>query len=715
MTVSAATATTRPISAAPTNANSWDDPKDTYVIKNTRGKFNENLVKDLNSGKMTPDVNKIVEAVLSPGKAGLPKVQVKTFAVDGVQAKDIIFIQRVPPVLDGPNIVLYVPEKDGSSYQSFKTVEDMNAWLKIQANDTTSLKAFTRHFAQDSAPEKQGRVADTLIRFRSNDINAVVGPYANEGGDIFGRLDKEPSAPSAAVNGLTNLKEEHTSPEGRVLYSGLRPGGTKVFFEYDAYGNFQGEDKKGNFYFVKNGLNSPKPLVPMTESAFKQKVRNEALNNVGANDTRGLYEELLKHLEHPSAGIADALQAFGVNKNTADTVERYLDNPFSALLVDLNTNNQIGKVLGVDKQTMDSALKGAGDFAQGFVPYYGQARGLGSLLAKAIRNEPLSVEETRDLADNLALKPDSPALKNLPAPHTPGKPSLPALREPVESPAPEVKAKEAPPIEEPVAAVNHPGFKKVSFEGEEKYFVAETPDAGDGEHYLLRVEAPDDPTKLVSSSKVAKPDENGVWRRRGVSGGSVKAEVLNRIRNPLTPVLDEIAITDIPTTNANGVTQYQHDANHLAVMKRRDVLRKEFGLDNYGAVRSEVFQTKLARQVGTDRDANGKLYGQCAELAAYAAEKVKGVAKEQGYRTYMVQIPETNHTVVLLSKNSYRAGERVDWGREFKSDSITVDLWEGVLSKNNPGAADVLINASKKHGYTKGKPPASIQVEMKAH
>ena len=190
---------------------------------------------------------------------------------------------------------------------------------------------------------------------------------------------------------------------------------------------------------------------------------------------------------------------------------------------------------------------------------------------------------------------------------------------------------------------------------------------------------------------------------------------MNRVRNPLTPILDEIAITDVPTTNANGVTQYQHDANHLAVMRRRDVLRKEFGLDNYGAVRSEAFQTKLGKQVGVDRDAHGKLYGQCAELAAYAADKVKGVAKEQGYRTYLVQIPESNHTVVLLSKNNYRAGEKVDWGREFKSDSITVDVWQGALSKNKPGAADLLVNASKKHVYTANKPLSTIQVEMKTH
>ena len=82
-----------------------------HEVVNSKGTFIESVAKDLNSGRMTPDVNDMVEAVLSPGKASLPKVQVKTFSVNGIQANDIMFIQRVPPVLDGPNIGLYIPEE----------------------------------------------------------------------------------------------------------------------------------------------------------------------------------------------------------------------------------------------------------------------------------------------------------------------------------------------------------------------------------------------------------------------------------------------------------------------------------------------------------------------------------------------------------------------------------------------------------------------------
>ncbi|WP_112193175.1 dermonecrotic toxin domain-containing protein [Pseudomonas sp. LG1E9] len=61
----------------------------------------------------------------------------------------------------------------------------------------------------------------------------------------------------------------------------------------------------------------------------------------------------------------------------------------------------------------------------------------------------------------------------------------------------------------------------VDFNGK-RYFVASMPDAGDGEHYVLWVQAADNPLRLTSSAIVAKPDVNGVWRRRGLAGGMVQ-------------------------------------------------------------------------------------------------------------------------------------------------------------------------------------------------
>jgi len=109
---------------------SWNTPNDNYILMNAKDRFTTSVAKDLNSGYMSPEVSQIADAVMWPGKKNSPQVQVKTFAVDGIQARDIIFIQRVPAVPDEPNIVLFVPEKEGRSLHSFTTTEEMNTWVK---------------------------------------------------------------------------------------------------------------------------------------------------------------------------------------------------------------------------------------------------------------------------------------------------------------------------------------------------------------------------------------------------------------------------------------------------------------------------------------------------------------------------------------------------------------------------------------------------------
>lgn len=80
------------------------------------------------------------------------------------------------------------------------------------------------------------------------------------------------------------------------------------------------------------------------------------------------------------------------------------------------------------------------------------------------------------------------------------------------------------PKESGITAAPFPGMQEVEFNGQ-KYFVADKPDAGDGQHYVLRVRDPNDTSKLASSGKIAKPDAQGVWKRRGVEGGNVLAPV----------------------------------------------------------------------------------------------------------------------------------------------------------------------------------------------
>lgn len=75
-------------------------------------------------------------------------------------------------------------------------------------------------------------------------------------------------------------------------------------------------------------------------------------------------------------------------------------------------------------------------------------------------------------------------------------------------------------------------MREVEYAGQ-KYFVSDKPDAGDG-YFLLRVKDPHNPGKLVSSGKIAKPDNAGIWKRRGVAGGG---------RTEFVPLKEHIAGT----------------------------------------------------------------------------------------------------------------------------------------------------------------------------
>ncbi len=333
---------------------------------------------------LTAQGRALAYAVVAPGKVGAPGVQVSTFAVDGAQASDIVMIKRVPATAEGPNFLLYIPEEDGPSFHAFTTREDMTVWLKELANDPDRLDTFARHFSQVLAPEQVDRVKRTMTAFAAGDVNAVVGSFAYEKGDIFARLSKDVSQPPP-VNGLSKTSLLRIEPDGRATYMGTRADGEKVLFKYDAYGNLHGGSKDG-FFFVKNALNSDEPLVRMTQQEYARQVTGTALDNVGANDLNGLYDEFLKQLRNPGHGLGTALAALGVPKDTAHSIEAVMKNPVTGTLLELNQGNRLGRVFGVDKDAMDSALKQAGDAAQRYIPGYGKRRELLSTLADTLES-----------------------------------------------------------------------------------------------------------------------------------------------------------------------------------------------------------------------------------------------------------------------------------------------------------------------------------------
>lgn len=141
-----------------------------------------------------------------------------------------------------------------------------------------------------------------------------------------------------------------------------------------------------------------------------------------------------------------------------------------------------------------------------------------------------------------------------------------------------------PTAEKPVAFA---GMREIELKGR-SFFVADKPDAGDGQHYLLRVRHPEDPTQLASSGIIAKPDEKGVWQRRGVEGGvkwpwerSPSPTPSNDLKTP-SKLSDGFEILGDPKTSGadrfdeifkyNDETAYQQSVNNFeegGVVKRK--------------------------------------------------------------------------------------------------------------------------------------------------
>lgn len=343
---------------------------DADPVDQARKKFLDDSETEYLGGTLSAEGYQWVKAAVSRDKPG---VQVSTFAVDGVQSNDMMVIKRVPPTEEGPNLVLYMPEKDVTSFHEFKNAEEMTAWLKDVASDPTERKRFTQHFSSDKAPKQEDRVNKKFGEFADGDINAVVGSFGYETGDIFERLNKDVSVPPVQISGLVHTQLHNITPDGKATYIGYAEDGKKLLYTYDAYGNMHGSNGK-EWFFAQNGLNDNKPLEPMTLNKFTKKVASVSLDNAGANDMRGLLDEFVRQLRNPLRGIGMALKELGVPGDVATSIEEILKNPVKGTLLELNHDNRIGKLFGVDKEQMDATLERVGSQVQSNIPYYGAWR-----------------------------------------------------------------------------------------------------------------------------------------------------------------------------------------------------------------------------------------------------------------------------------------------------------------------------------------------------
>ncbi|AZE55432.1 hypothetical protein C4K03_3277 [Pseudomonas synxantha] len=339
-------------------------------VDQARKRFLDEGEEQFRSGHLSAKGHALVKAAVNPGKAGAPGVQVSTFAVNGFQSPDMLMIKRVPPLAEGPNFVVYMPEDEFTSFHEFNTSEEMTEWIKEVARDPTERSRFAQHFANTRSPEQQGRVEQSLAEFADDKPNVVVGRFAIVKGDIFERLDKD----VIPFEGLREWQYVGVGPTGNPIFQGRRPDRTLVLYSFDAYGNLLGSSGKDEFYFVQNGLNENNALVPMTRNQFLRKVVSTTLDNSGANDLRGILDEFVKQLRNPGHGLGAALIALGVPEDIAHSIEKIVKNPIKGTLLELNHDNRLGKIFGLDKEAMDNHLEIIGGQIQSNIPYYGKWR-----------------------------------------------------------------------------------------------------------------------------------------------------------------------------------------------------------------------------------------------------------------------------------------------------------------------------------------------------
>jgi len=100
-----------PVSTRSIRSTSDSDPVDQAFQS-----YMDRIQSEFRDGSLSAGGRALATAVVRPGKPGAPGVQVSTFAVDGVQAKDIVMAKRTPATAEGPNFLMYLPEQEVSRF-----------------------------------------------------------------------------------------------------------------------------------------------------------------------------------------------------------------------------------------------------------------------------------------------------------------------------------------------------------------------------------------------------------------------------------------------------------------------------------------------------------------------------------------------------------------------------------------------------------------------
>lgn len=364
--------------------------------------FSAAMAKDVQRGVLTEGGKELLDAMVSEDPSKGPKVTVYNFAVGRYQSKDMFLVQRTPIVAGNVNFVMYKRDPDFKSTYEFKSYREMDDFLKNLPNKPADFNEFVTHFGDDVEAAAVTQLIQDLASAPPGSTHKVLmGPGKQISGNVFEHLERmnKHATELPSVNGLTHLKVE-APLNGKATYSGVRPDGELVVYRYDVNGHLLGSGDKGNFYFHKTSVLRNEPLVPITLRQFRSLVFREH------GDLIRVTAAIADFLEKPFSGSSALLQLLGVDKETADTVARSLDNPVYAVLFFLNKNNDIGRVFGLPKDEMNEYLHNFSTAAQSQVPIYGAVRGVAALIAKIIRQLPVTDEEIKEAASGLELKID---------------------------------------------------------------------------------------------------------------------------------------------------------------------------------------------------------------------------------------------------------------------------------------------------------------------
>lgn len=99
-------------------------------------------------------------------------------------------------------------------------------------------------------------------------------------------------------------------------------------------------------------------------------------------------------------------------------------------------------------------------------------------------------------------------------------------------------------------------------------------------------------------------------------------------------------------------------------------MEKSFNLNLSEAPFQRQFHYDLVEQIKNDKDSDNKIYGQCTEMASLLNTRRQYLSDN----IYIIQLPNANHTITLISESNYSERQPIMWENEYspKGQSLSI-------------------------------------------